>query len=137
MAQGLDKPIDERPTVRSEIRRGYETGAVCASYRQPADQLDGCISKILTEYRINHSSASAFEVGLNIRKWMMGDRYVQAAERLPGNRLAEDYALSGRISIASARLDLMQRTRELGITFDDAFSAADVIPENRPKDRGQ
>lgn len=133
MPQGLDAPVNEHPTVRSEIQKGYDTGQVCTGYDKDARYLDSCFSRILTQYRLSHESTDAFEVGLNIRRWMAGVEYVRVGEQLRGNRLAQDYALSGKISALDAETSFAIGIAKLRITADDAFMAAGVPSISRPK----
>lgn len=133
LAQGLDAPIVEHPTVRSEIKRGYEAGGACDSYTRPADRLDDCIRDVRDRYRSTHTSTDAFEVGLNLQKWKLGARYVQVGADLRESRLAQAYAVSGRLSESQAKSEVTTLLSNLKITKEQALEAADIpsslVPE--------
>jgi hypothetical protein len=128
----LDAPVDEHPTVRSEIKHGYDTAKVCDSFDAEAPQLDGCISRVITQYRISHPNSSAFEAGANVVKWVVGARSVAIADRIPGNDLARQYAMYGKISVLSAEADLDVLANDLKITPDQVFEASGIPPSLKP-----
>jgi hypothetical protein len=86
-AAGLDDPIVERPTPRSEIKRGYDAGSACP-YNVPLLQLDSCFNRLRDRYRDTHSSTDAYEAGLYFRKWEIADIQKRAYQDLRSRDLA-------------------------------------------------
>ena len=121
----LDAPVDSHPTVRSEIRRGYEAGAACDDYHEEAATgLDQCIIGQRQRYRLTHDNSEPFEIGLNLKKWELADRWVSTTDSLPGNNLAEQVRPFVAYSRTAAHTDIEVELHSLHLTAHEAFLAA-------------
>lgn len=123
----LDAPVEDKPTVRSEIIRGFEAGEACADVMAAASTVDGCILRVRDRYRATRSNTAAFELGLNIQKWRIGARFVKVGRELSKSRLAQDYAVSGQLSAMTGRDEAEAGAARLGISIDDAIDAAGTL----------
>jgi len=131
-AQNLDAPVTQQPTVRSEIKNGFEAGEICAQYGTRAASMDPCFRRLATEYRMRNPSYHAFLVGLGVREWTEASVYIKAADQLPGNIIARDEAAHARIAGMAGERLVREGIGVLQISLEDAFTAAGVVPANRP-----
>ena len=131
-AQGLDAPIRQEPTVRSEIKRGYEMASPCGNARLRPERLQECYGNILRQYRMSHSSTEAFEIGLGVHEWIMGSRYIEVANGSSGNSLADGYRIFGRAAAGEGENAVRSNVAKLKISLGDAFEAAGIPPSVQP-----
>jgi hypothetical protein len=101
VAAGLDDPIVERPTPRSEIKRGYEAGADCPATIAVL-RLADCFKGVLARYRLTHSNTDAFEAGLAFAKFVASDIQAKAYGSGQTAELAAGNATIACYEVASA-----------------------------------
>lgn len=117
---GLSSKVENIPTVRSEIMKGFESAPNCVAVQNP-EILDQCFSQISADYRLTHSDTRAFEIGLNYRKWVTSDKFVELSEHLKDSHAAQMAGLFGNFSRVSALMKVQSGLKDLGVSEVDFF----------------
>ena len=67
-AADINTPIDQRPTMATEIQRGFRSGTRCFASEQ-AQLIDACLNSITGAENEKLANPTSFSLGLSIYSW--------------------------------------------------------------------
>ncbi len=124
MAASLNEPVVDKPTIGSEIRRGYESAALCEEFRR-SEALDRCFKRVEAEDAAKRTTYAPFRIGLRLGSLLRQDGFYRALDE------TADRTLDAKAERAAANLHALQDasdvkiySRELGISLDQVLDAA-------------
>jgi hypothetical protein len=122
----LNAPLDTRPTLGSEMRRGYEAASECSIVLQALDY-ELCTGRIGQAESARIGDATAFKLGLSLAAWAALDLHVQTDEKLTDNPMARAELPQARRWAASEFVVVRYFQRKLNLTDVQVRSGAGGI----------
>jgi hypothetical protein len=87
LAADINAPLDTRPTLASEIRRGWQAGASCDG-APTLDESNACFDQIVEASNAQLTHPQAFQLGLLIAEWRANYVYSRSHDLASGGQLA-------------------------------------------------
>ncbi|HEX5264230.1 MAG TPA: hypothetical protein VFW13_11920 [Phenylobacterium sp.] len=111
----VNAPLDTRPTLQTEMHRGYLAASGCAITLE-ALQYAICISHVSDAEEAKISNANPFNLGLFLAAWRVLDQQVRSFASLPDNRFARAAVPESQEQAASEFVVLRGLQKRLGLS---------------------
>jgi hypothetical protein len=122
-AADLNAPLVDRPTLGSEIKRGWDAATDCNLHNLEALADGQCISEASSTAQQQHSSYKPFELGLYFGEWQAEDLAAMSAQSLSNNVIAQQDAPEHTWEAQGAYVVFRRLQAELGITDAQLMAA--------------
>jgi hypothetical protein len=122
----LNAPLDVRPTLKSEILRGWNAAQRCQIGLPPLDYAL-CVTRVIDEDQARNGVPDPFVLGATLREWFIADIAVQTDAKLTDNAYAQAEAPEARRQCAAAALVAAGLQRKLGLTDAQLMAATGAV----------
>jgi hypothetical protein len=123
-APDLNAPLDTRPTLASEMRRGWSAEAECYDVRSSPLEYGLCVSRLGDRESARIGDPTPYKLGLYLRAWASMDlRFRSDGELAASNAFAAADLPGARRECASDALVARGLQKRLGLTDAQLMSA--------------
>jgi hypothetical protein len=122
-AADLNAPLVDRPTLGSEIKRGWDAASDCYLHNLEALADGQCISDASSAAQQQRSNYKPFELGLYFGEWQAEDLAAISAQSLSNNVIAQQEAPEHAREAGAAYTVFRHLQAELGITDAQLMAA--------------
>ena len=113
----VNAPLDERPTIASEIRRGFQAGHKCEESDLAAEE-QICIERLSVAEGARLANIEPFRLGVNLFAWLDYDRKAQTPETTKAERMF--FVLQAKLAFIETNSD----RERLDVTREQLFAAS-------------
>jgi hypothetical protein len=122
----VNAPLDVRPTIQTEMHRGYLAANRCDITLAPL-QYDICIGHVSDAEEAKISNADAFNIGLYLAAWGVMDLHMRSSASLPDNRFARADLPASQEEAAADFLILRGLQKRLGLSDQQVRGGAGAL----------